>query len=97
MAVALAKQPLAAVVRAIRVGALAVRVATRQPRGALLRRLLQLADRAVSGRAGGLGGILTPVAGRDDQAEALDVPLLTLDSRLARASGVTCEVLVPGA
>ena len=30
-------------------------------------------------------------------AEALDVPLLTLDSRLARASGITCEVLVPGA
>jgi len=28
-------------------------------------------------------------------AEALDVPLLTLDSRLARASGVACEVIVP--
>lgn len=28
-------------------------------------------------------------------AEALDVPLLTLDGRLARANGVTCEVIVP--
>lgn len=29
-------------------------------------------------------------------AEALDVPLVTLDGRLARASGVTCQVIVPG-
>lgn len=29
-------------------------------------------------------------------AEALDVPLVTLDGRLARASGVNCQVLVPG-
>ena len=29
-------------------------------------------------------------------AEALDVPLMTLDGRLARASGVNCQVLVPG-
>ena len=28
-------------------------------------------------------------------AEALDVPLVTLDSRLARANGVMCEVIVP--
>ncbi len=29
-------------------------------------------------------------------AEALDVPLLTLDSRLSRANGVSCAVIVPG-
>lgn len=29
-------------------------------------------------------------------AEALDVPLLTLDSRLSRANGIACEVIVPG-
>lgn len=29
-------------------------------------------------------------------AEALDVPLVTLDGRLARTSGVNCQVLVPG-
>lgn len=28
-------------------------------------------------------------------AEALDVPLLTFDGRLARANGLTCEVIVP--
>lgn len=28
-------------------------------------------------------------------AEALDVPLLTLDSRLSRATGIACEVIVP--
>lgn len=28
-------------------------------------------------------------------AEALDVPLLTFDGRLARANGVSCEVIVP--
>lgn len=30
-------------------------------------------------------------------AEALDVPLVTLDSRLARASDIGCEVIVPAA
>ena len=30
-------------------------------------------------------------------AEALDVPLVTLDQRLQRASEVACEVIVPGA
>jgi predicted nucleic acid-binding protein len=30
-------------------------------------------------------------------ATVLDVPLLTLDRRLARAPGVTCEVLTPPA
>lgn len=30
-------------------------------------------------------------------AEALGVPLVTLDKRLARASEVACEVIVPGA
>ena len=29
-------------------------------------------------------------------AEALDVPLLTLDARLSRATGPRCEVIVPG-
>ncbi len=29
-------------------------------------------------------------------AHVLDAPLLTLDQRLARAPGVTCEVVVPG-
>lgn len=29
-------------------------------------------------------------------AEALDVPLLTLDSRLSRANGIACKVIVPG-
>ena len=28
-------------------------------------------------------------------SEALDVPLLTFDGRLARANGLTCEVIVP--
>jgi predicted nucleic acid-binding protein len=28
-------------------------------------------------------------------AEALNVPLLTLDSRLSRATGIACEVIVP--
>jgi predicted nucleic acid-binding protein len=30
-------------------------------------------------------------------AERLDAPLLTLDTRLARASGIRCEVIVPEA